>query len=65
MNPAIFPFMCVFFSFFHQSLVVFIVQILYILGQIYSKYFIVFDATMKVIVFFIYFSAVLLFVYGC
>ena len=39
--------MCVFFNLFHQSVIVFIVQILYFLVKYILKYSIVFDATKK------------------
>ena len=54
-----FPFIFV-FSFFHQRLTVFSVQIFHILGLIIPKYFIVFDTVVNGV---ISFSDVLLFVY--
>lgn len=50
----IFLFACVFFSLFHQSLIVFIAQIFPSLVNRFLKYFIVFDATLNKIVLFLF-----------
>lgn len=57
MNPSFvdtFPFVCVLFHFFHQSRVLFSVQIFHLLGKIYSEVFIIFDAIVNGIVFFLF-----------